>query len=185
MFPMRHRTRQVGSASDAARPRASTVFALAIYLVAWAAPGLGTTVAWIVGRAYTGDPLLDAHHRRALLIQVACVGAMLTIQGAVVAILASGFPWGGPPELRWLLVLAGLHLTAGIHLAMGLLGPLLRLGERRRAPIGGGVPRVAPSRPPAPSRPSISTSAHARPRVTLGERTTRRVGAAGGVASAG
>jgi hypothetical protein len=129
-------------------------YVLAIYLGGFVLPGVGTTLAWNFGGAAGGHAGLAAHYHRALRLQAACVAGMLAIQ-AVVALLASGFPWGtswgavrGAPEgLRGALVLAGLYQTVGLYLVMGALGPILALGARRGAPVAV-VPTSLPRRTP-------------------------------------
>lgn len=148
--------RTVGTSAS---PRSAPIlYALAIYLGAFVVPGVGSTAAWMWGAAASKDPSLDLHYGRALRLQGVCLAVMVAIQGAVVGLLLSGFPWAGPAALRGGLMLAGLHLTAGVYLAMGLLGPVLLLadgpGEPEAArPSGGPSPvRRAPSAPSAPTR---------------------------------
>ncbi|MES2640582.1 MAG: hypothetical protein V4850_13900 [Myxococcota bacterium] len=145
----------------------SRPYVLAIYLGGFVLPGVGSTLACIFGRAAGAHVGLAAHYHRALQLQAACVVGMLTIQAVVVALLASGFPWGGswgavrgPPEgLRGALVLAGVYQTVGLYLVMGALGPILALAARRGAPVAATSPRrrtpmfqAAPTRRVSPDR---------------------------------
>lgn len=138
------------------RRRPSTVCTLAIYLAAFTVPGLGSTLAWAGAYAWTRDPGLAAHHRRALLLQLSCLIVMVALQASVIALLALGVLAGAPVELRRTLVIAGLHLSAGVYLLMGLLGPIGLLAARPTAQIGSGPVAPArvrpPTRAPAPTR---------------------------------
>jgi hypothetical protein len=137
------------------RRRPSTLCTLAIYLAAFTVPGIGSTLAWAGAYAWTRDPALAAHHRRALRLQLPCLVAIVSVQLAVLVALGLGFPWGAPTELRRVLVFVGLHLTAGVYLAMGLAGPIGLVAARGAASV---PPAPAPARvrprsmAPAPTR---------------------------------
>lgn len=158
-------------------PSAPVVYALAIYLGAFLAPGVGSTLAWSCGTAWSDDATLTVHYLRALRLQGVCLAAMLMVEGVVVGLLWFGFPWVGPDALRGPLVLLGLQQSAGLYLTMGLLGPLALLAEGFRAPpaLAAGARPSSPRLKPT-ARSACTRLTHADRRLVPADRRIRSVG---------